>query len=564
MSAWSIEFVEGERKGQRMPLGGRPLALGRSSKAGLSFSAPDVSGLHLQLEVRGANLVLTQTGSGKTWLKSDVVAPGAERVLDAGDVVAFAGGNAFVVECEDEMESVTDDEMPTDAGDGALATLAERTGGSATFMTSGATAMTAGVPAKTSPTLPPKPLAAKKKPAAPPPPVEDDDDEGKTGTSTGTQDADDETMAMATRAISAEEEQKLRFRDKSSAKKRLYRMVGAGIGVVALLGGAWWFSLSQVETELSWPVDAKGEEKYFNKWIYLDENWHGAGQAEEFGFYAPGNAALKVEEQGMTTRITTRIGKREDVTCRVILERNQAAHHLLRGREEGFRQWCERKAEENSGWKSIDPVQEFSFLGNDHGIPYQTAEYFREDSDGAWFGILHYLKIRDWEIVLLKEVPEAEGYRAKGFLFQDASGRKRSFFLQNPATAFVTRYWEPEPKALDGAPGLSDDDMLAEVEKWLMRDEVPGKSLVNVRRQLTRALTWAYLKGDEDSYKRGMAMLTELRQRQVTVHNQKLINIRFMRAAHEEKRADALLRELQDMFSDESDQRYRSVRRINR
>jgi len=544
-----------------MPLGGTPLALGRSSKAGLSFSAPDVSGLHVQLVLRGADLVLTQTGSGKTWLKGDVVAPGAERVLHGGDVVAFAGGNAFVVECEDEADSVTDDEMPTDAGHGALATFAERTTGGATFPTSAvATSPTAAAPSRTpSKAPPPPPKPAARKPAAPPPPAEEDDDEGATATGDGTQDVDDETMAMATRAISVEEERKLRLRDKRASKKRVFRMVAAGFFALAIIGAAWWVSHSQVETELSWPVDANGKEKYYTKWIYLDESWSNAGQTEEFGVYAPGSAELKVEEQGTATRIITRIGAREDVVCRVILERERAAHHLLRDRAEGFRRWCDQKSDENSGWKSIDPVPGFSFLGVDHGIPYETAEYFREDSEGVWFGVLHYLKIRDWEIVLMKEVPESEAYRAKWLLFQDKNGRKRSYFSLK--TSFLVKYWEPEPKTDGGAPGRSDEEMLAEAERWLMREEIPGKSLVNVRRQLTRALTWAYLKEDEGSYKRGMELLADFRQRQQTVHNQKLIAVRFMQSARDDKRALALMRDLLDMFSEESDMRYHSLRR---
>lgn len=517
----SIAFIEGERKGERVPLTG-PLLMGRSSKAGLLFSAPEVSGRHLQVEWRGKELVLTQMGSGKTWLKGDVVAPGAERVLKPGDTVAFAGGNAFVL----EMDDSDSDELATDP-EGERTTAAAQTG--PTVMASAA-------------------VAGPSRAAAP-----DDDDDVDDATSdgtdagtrdAGTQDADDETQVMKTRAITEEEENRLRQSDKISARKRMCLVAGAAVFAVAVIGGAWLFSVTQIENPLTWPAGADGRPMYHDTFVDLD----GAREKGEFGFFAPGSDALKVDEQMAYIRVTTRLGRRQDVPCRITLERGQAAEHLEQSREQGFARWRERKMAEGGSW-SFEVEPGIFFVGAENGVPYQRAAYSREEGGVSWFGYAQYMKVRDWEIVLLKELPTSERYRGDYLL------AGTTFFLARPS--FVEAHWEP-----DGVvPNRSEDDMLKEVEKWLAPDETPGQQLKRVQELVVRALTLACKKKNAENYKRAMALLLELRRRQNVELNNRLIAIRRERATGRDKVAAALTKQCLDVFSDENDKRCHDLRR---
>jgi hypothetical protein len=516
MAGFVIEFAEGERKGQRVPVSGA-LLLGRSRSASLAFVAPEVSGRHLQVELRDGGCVLTQLGSGKTWVNGDAVAPGAERTLALGDSVAFAGGNAFSVEAG--KDGAVDD-IATDPGDGGQATAAEMTGATSAL-----------------PAAPPVPAVVQQ---VPPPPEAPDTVGGDDG---GTLDADDETQAMATRAFTEEEEKKLRSSDKAVARKRTFLVLGAAVFAAAVIGGSWLVSINQIENPLTWPLGPDGKAMYFDKFVDLG----GASAQGEFGFYAPGGAGLTVDEQPERVCIATHFGKRQDVPCRLTLERERAVDHLTRNSAQGFALWREKKMAEGGAW-NFDVEPGLSFIGDENGVPYRIARYSREEGGVSWFGFAQYLKMYDWELVLLKEIPASERYRGEYLL----AGTR--FFLVQPS--FVRAYWEPDGTV----PNRSADELLGEAEKWLAPAETPGQQLSRVLNLLTDALSLALAKGDDANYKRGMALLLELRRRQNVELNNRLIAIKREKAADRIKLAAELTKRCLDVFSDESDKRCHDLR----
>jgi len=519
MSFFVIEFTKGDHKGQRVAVTA-PLLLGRSHSAGVLLTAPDVSGKHLQLEVRGETLVLQQKGSGKTWLNDEPVAPGTERVLKAGDRVSLAGDNAFSVRISDAAE----EEVPT----AAAGPFGEET--SATKALLDAENRTQDEP-------PEKPVFSSDAEAVSSFCARD----SETQVDAGTWAADDETQAIGTLAFTPEIEESLFKKNKAAARRRFWLLGVLVAGVSTLVGIGAWYSKNLVENPLTWPVDAAGQEMYFDKWVDLGD----PALPEVFGFFTPDGAARKVNEQSDAIAVDTHIGKRQEVPCRFRLERVRSQENLTKARERGFAEWREKKIVE--GWR-FEVLSGIRFAGRDGGVPYQVAKYTRTDNGTSWSGFAQYLKFRDWDFILRIEVPDAEWYRGETLLAETP------FFLVKPA--FVAEYWEPDGTT----PRRSVEDLLEDVSKALSPQETPGQMLGTVMKLLRDALTLALVREDEKAYARGTKLLHELKRRQSAEYNDRLREFELAKGTQQIKRARALRTAFLGVFNDENDQRYHELR----
>jgi pSer/pThr/pTyr-binding forkhead associated (FHA) protein len=519
MSGFVITFTNGERRGQVVLLAD-PLLLGRSRSAGLQFTAPEVSGKHLRLELRDNAVVLTQVGSGKTWVNGAAVAPGAERILAVRDAVAFAGGNAFTVLSTEQ------------SGAGDAPTASSVTGGVRTAPD--ATIKTRGLDC----------AAAESDKVTSTPDEHENWEPSPALTHSGTREADDETKAMETRPLLPDEEQRLRDIDRQAERKRIRRYVGLIACVGLAIGGAWLYSSNQLENPLTWPVDASGEPVYADQMVDLE----GSGQKDVFGFFVPGGRFVKVDERPERVRLDTRIGKRQDVPCRITLERVKSLDNLTRSRDQGFAAWKERKISEGGQW-TFEVLPGLQFAGKENGVPYLTAKCTRDDNGVSWSGFVQYMRIHDWELVLFKEIPKSEWYRGAR-LMED-----NNFLLIKQS--FVKEYWEAD----GGVPKRKIKDSLDDAAKLLAPAVTPGLQLGSVHKLLRDALVMSAASGDSEAHARAMGMLLELRRRQNAEFNNWLIAIKEEKAAKRDKQAAYLTKMCLDVFNDENDKRYHDLRR---
>ena len=503
MEGFVIEFVEGERKGQTV-LVAETLLLGRSHSAGVQLSAPEVSGKHLQLEVRGGVCMLSQKGSGRTWLNGEPVAPGAERAVKAGDKVALAGGNAFRVLSAEAEEA----DFPTAGGECPAAD--SQSGGGLTSATRGSAGGVFQV------------------------------DDGTGGVDTGTLD-ESGTQEMYTVAYTPEAEAALAEKSKAAARKRVTWGVVAAALLAATAGGGAWVSKSRTENPLTWPVGADGKAMYFDKWVDIGD----PGLAETCGFFTPGSGVLNVDEQPDAITVETRIGKRQDVPARFSLMRNRSPGNLTTDREKGFAAWREKRIAE--GW-TFELLSGIKFTGRENGVPYRVAKYTRNHGGMSWSGFAQYLKFRDWEWVLLKEIPDAEWYRGKDLLGETA------FLLTKPA--FVAAYWEPDGTV----PRRPVESLLDDAARALAPEETSGQMLGNAMNMLRGALTLALARDDRAAAVRGMKLLQELRRRQTAEYNDRLREFELAKGTGRIKLARSLRTTFWMVFSDENDKRYHDLR----
>jgi hypothetical protein len=247
-------------------------------------------------------------------------------------------------------------------------------------------------------------------------------------------------------------------------------------------------------------------------------------------------------------RLVSVFGQRRDVPCRLTLELAQSPELLAVGREAGFAAWREKKISGGGQW-GFELENTLRFIGDGNGIPYRVAS-FRHTEDGeTWFGFAQYLKYRDREIVLLKEIPSSEGYRGERIL------KGTAFFLASQA--FVEAHWEPDGKV----PGRPLDELLGEAEKLLAPAETAGRQLRVLADTLRQALTLALARNDAAAYDKARAMLLELRNRQASELNNSLIEIHRERATGRDKAAALLTKACLDVFNDPDDKRYHSLRR---
>ena len=86
-----------------------------------------------------------------------------------------------------------------------------------------------------------------------------------------------------------------------------------------------------------------------------------------------------------------------------------------------------------------EPQEDF-FNKRDNGYPYIRINYTRKAGPMVWRGVACYARFLDKQIVLMREVPETQYWRASSLL--------KDYDCMSVANSTVARYWEVPEKPL--------------------------------------------------------------------------------------------------------------------
>ena len=185
-----------------------------------------------------------------------------------------------------------------------------------------------------------------------------------------------------TRYASAEELADLRAANKSMERQRRLAVVMGIFMSIAILGLAYYISESGVENPVTWPG--------------------------EVPFHITFAASPVKDGYAKTPR-------------------------------KSFDEWL-AAAEKNSGMKFTSEPQEDFFNKRDNGYPYIRINYTRKAGPMVWRGVACYARFLDKQIVLMREVPETQYWRASSLL--------KDYDCISVANSTVARYWEVPEKPL--------------------------------------------------------------------------------------------------------------------
>jgi len=465
MGLFQIHFISGECKGEVRTLTQEaPILLGRSRSATIRFLSPDISGKHLELTLLPTGAVaLKNMSTHRTEVNGQALSEGEAVVLNEGDRVLLGDATSFVLQKPSEGGVA---ESPGVVNEVTCATnfvaapqVTPRTSTPSSPPKSRDESKTEIPEEEASPAepvvqaqndrteIPESHPASKPEPrpfVAPPtpPPVEE---EGKTNQMDLS--SDNETMIMQTRVASSDELEILRKTRKPKMQKWVILLAVGMLASAALVALSYVVSQTNIENPITWPKD--GDK--FNDQVVIPD----IGAGNDFIIYFPKHKSTKFVKEPNRIMAMTRLGKRYDVPCRIIFQMNRSVDNLSLSRKKGFAAWQEKMMAAGGQWNfDLDP--QVYFRGKEHGLPYQMARYTRSVDREAWFGVVMYIKDRDWELILQREIPSSERYRGELLLvdtpFMSASPR------------YVMNHWEigdilverPVQEMLDEAKQLLD------------------------------------------------------------------------------------------------------------
>ena len=567
MGLFHLHFISGECKGEFRELSeGSPVLLGRSRSATVRFLSPDISGKHLELTLLPTGAVaLKNLSVHRTEVNGQPLSEGEVVVLSAGDRVLLGDVTTFVLE------------NPGDAGAANNAGVVNE----ATCATNFAN-VTQSVPAPGSEPIPlappvtppkgrdeskteipeedaapvkpaspvandrteipeeraevkPEPRSVAAKPLAPPPPAEEDENK----TSQMDQSSNNETMIMQTRVASLDEMELLRKTRKPKMQKWVLALA-AGMVVSALLVTlSYVVSQTNIENPLTWPTD-NGK---FNDEVIVPE----IGVEKDFIIYFPRWKHMKVVKEPNRIMALTRLGKRRDVPCRVIFNMNKSVDNLSLSRKKGFAAWQEKMMATGGQW-NFDADSAVYFRGKEHGLPYQMARYTRSVDKEPWFGVVMYIKDRDWELILQREIPSSERYRGEQLLIETP--------FMSVVHRYVMNHWEPGDVILD----RPVPEMLGEAKQLLDRAVPLPRMWPHILNLLRNILSAAVRTNDIETYSEAMDLLRDLRIKQSKWLNNQKINYKAALAKDQPKQAALIRQDCVTVFSDEDDLRCHQLR----
>lgn len=340
------------------------------------------------------------------------------------------------------------------------------------------------------------------------------------------------TEEMMTRIATADEIDMLRKKSSNSYLKKIY-LGGIFVFIIALVLGIWWFLTSyRQEVVLDYPLGSNG--------VPNDEIIY---PCQELGrnlfFYLPKHSSLKITKKNNYFLAETRIGIMRNVPLRLEYFAQASLDVLVNTREKIFENWINGRIAEKNGW-NFGGISKVKFRGQDNGFPYLTASYSRKDSNGTWFGIASCFKFRNWQFILLKELPLKERWRGESLL-EDVP-----FFSVSPAV--ISRVWDVNVPLID----LPKKDLVDSAKQMLVR-VTPG--LWNqVYQLLVSALVKAYKVHDYEMVDKAELLLVEMRNRQKHWLNSQKLEYMNSLAKGNYKFANRIRTNCKYVFIDKNDQ----------
>jgi|GEM_PF-1816888 len=599
-----IQFVSGEYKDEFRELSeGTPMILGRSRSASFRFSAPDISGKHLELTLLpSGDVAIKNLSSHRTDVNGNALSEGEAVILSDGDRVAFGDTNAFIVSslptgmtteegapdgptCATNfaLEAEVKAMMPSaasvpksvvpPASFGVDEAKTEIPGEDAPIVSRktdvpvAASRVAAPAPVEDDATVIPEaprqvkstpapapsraPAAPSRAPAAPsrapapkrvtptpPPPSDAEDEEIKTAQADD-DGGDNETMMMQTRVATMEEMDLLRKTRKPKVNKRVIWLAAAMGAAAFLVGTRYVVSKTNIENPLTWPMDG---DKFNDEIIVPD-----IGMDNDFILYFPRYRSMQVVKESNRIMAMTRLGKRRDVPCRVLFNMNKSMDNLSLNRAKGFKAWQDKMMALGGQW-NFDGDSNAHFRGKENGLPYQMARYTRSVEKVAWFGVVMYIKDRDWEIIVQKEIPSSERYRGESLLIDTP------FISVTPR--YVLNHWEPGDVTFQ----MTVPEMLSEARLMLNRTVATPRMWPHILDLLRNILGTSLRSNDMATYTAAMELLRDLRNKQSQWLNNQKISYFGAIAKNLPKLAATIRQDCLAVFSDEDDFRCHQLR----
>ena len=558
---YKILILSAEQSQCEYDISPAPLLIGRSHSCNIRFTAPDVSGRHVEILLdECGDPVMHNLSLRKTTVNGSAVAHESVTALHENDVIRLGDDVALKI-CSAGNEDITlaDDlhtEMTIVPGD----VSAGRTGQGPAGDNDGVTSVDNIDPDMT--ILPGDvsagrtgqgPAGENDTPAVPDPaktvvsklPVGAEDPEGSSADQPAKAPAEParedgtKTSLMQTQMASPEEIELLRKRQNFGSRKKTFLYVFGALISAGIIAVGWVISATQRETELSWPLDAKGN---FNDEVLFPNDDAGRSLL----IYFPRHKQMKIVKKENLISAETRIGKVQDVELRLEFHASKLKDNLRTKREPGFRKWMEEIIRKGGKW-NFDSISEIQFKGKGNGVPYQTAKYSRAVGGKSWFGIASYMKFRDWEFVLLKEIPTEERWRGERLL------EREPFFSVSPF--FVARHWEYGGQILT-AP---IHNLLEDARSMLDRTSPPmWPQISNI---LISVMIRSLEANDSVDFEKAQEMMAELREKQTNWLNSEKLEYFTAVAKNRYKDAQRIRENCRAMFSDENDQRYHFIRK---
>jgi hypothetical protein len=585
---YQIQFVSGELKGENRELSEEvPSILGRSRSATVRFLAPDISGKHLELNILpSGDVVLKNLSLHRTELNNKSLSEGEAVILSVGDCVTLGDATAFVLEAvggvvpkenADDGHTCATNFAPFESMKAVMPSVASAPKSVVPPASShideakteipedDAPAASAGgasegdetvvevspAPKDNERTVIPKPVVEEKpKPApmpflakmrsakviVPEPPPKEEAEEGHTAQA---DDDDNETMIMSTRVASMEEMDMLRKTRKPKINKRVIMLAAALAVAAGIVGTSFVVSQTNIENPLTWPMD--GDK--FNDEVVVPN----IGFDNDFILYFPRYRSMQVVKETNRIMAMTRIGKRRDVPCRIIFHMNKSLDNLALSRPKGFKAWQDKMMAMGGQW-NFDVDSNVHFRGKENGLPYQMARYTRSVDKEAWFGVVLYIKDRDWELILQKEIPSSERYRGEALLVN------MPFFSVTPR--YVLNHWEPGDVTFD----MSVQDMLGEARLMLNRTVATPRMWPHILNLLRSIMVTSLRANDTPTYAIAMDLLRDLRTKQSQWLNNQKISYFGAQAKNLPRLAATIRQDCLTVFSDEDDLRCHQLR----
>lgn len=521
---YKIKIISKEHHSEEHNISSTVLLLGRSHACDIRFSAPDVSGRHIELQLdEFGKPFLRNLSMRRTLINDDKVTHEAVNALHADDLVQLGDEVMLKILYSDDQGN----QIPGSSSDADLTLLPQEE----TMNITDIKMEQREDDHSSSVTTALKQTNDKV----------DTISGFQTVDSNKTEDESDaqETMVMQTRIASPEEIELLRKQQNHSfRKKNLIYLIGflISIGIIVL---GWVVSTTNKETTLSWPLDSNGN---FNDEVLYPNTETG----RDFLIYFPRCKDMRVSKNENNFIVETRIGKLQDVSLRLEFYATKSMDILYTKRENGFKKWIDAVMRKGGKW-NFDSISEVQFRGKNNGVPYQTVKYSRAVNGKSWFGIACYMKFRNWEFVLLKEIPTEERWRGERLL------ERETFISVSPA--FVEKHWEYNGSVLS-APS---NNMLEEARSML--DRTSPAMWPQISEMLISVMIRSLRDNEITNFEKAQIMIVELRQKQTKWLNAKKIEYFNALAKNKYKEAQRIRENCRGMFSDENDQRFHFIRR---
>ncbi|MFH0907376.1 MAG: FHA domain-containing protein [bacterium] len=510
---YRLTIEQGDPQGAVFDFTDGEIIIGRSHSARVKLAAPDVSGQHVRLTVRGGQVIVENLSRYQTAIDGTLIqapallAPGQRLKLGKSTVLLFEAVNA-TAEAEGLVEAATgggiDVEVTGVAHGGATGSGAQPPAPSGSEMRTMGGARDAGADALSQP-----------------------------GSYAGGAE-EGMTRAMQTRAAGQDELEFLRSMDRHRARNRVLLMAGIVlvVGIVAVLLVT---RQPEVETTISWPTDEEGE------MIEGREESPLGG----FALIYPKTSDSKVSTIPGGIMAECALGRRGDLQMRVTLEETVDDRYVKETIEDSITRWKEQVTAENPRWNIDTPIPVNLFLGNDNGILFKILPYQRQD-DESWSGLASILRHGRRFIVVRAEVPSGDRARAEEILYNR--------FL-DPTTEFVRSHWEGSRDI----PNTSTADILGRAHEELRR--LAPATWDDVEEQLASALQKSVIEKNEDYEKDAMEMLVTLRNKKALWYNEQLVQKEAALAQGDAERVRRIAEFCKAVFSSLHDQRYYEVRK---